>query len=193
VIGSEGCPSPVKPAEKIAPPSPSSDSATSPALLYPGAGMIPYLQVIGRGTQTYTCALSDAGAAWSAGVPDAILEGPDGRPVGTHFEGPTWKWTADESLFVGSRAAAEGFVAAPSPDDAGIDIPWLLLPRKAGTDAGVMGSARFVQRVNTRGGAVSNQPLGCDLAAAGRRVAVPYSATYIFYESLDAGAPKGGL
>ena len=52
-------------------------------------------------------------------------------------------------------------------DNPGIDAPWLLLPKKAGSDAGVLGPAAFVQRLHTKGGAVGNQPRACDTARWG--------------------------
>ncbi len=151
-------------------------SATKPSapvdavstLYVPGAE--PFLQVLARGTQNYTCLLGDGGPAWGPAVPDAILYDADGGAVGKHFAGPTWVWTADQSSFVGSKVAAEGFASIPSPDDAGVDVPWLRLPRKNGTkaagEAGMLGSATFVQRVNTQGGVVTNQALGCDACSA---------------------------
>jgi Protein of unknown function (DUF3455) len=160
-----------------------------PPALDVGPTLVPAIQVWARGTQRYTCvsAANGTGAAWSAAVPDAVLYqcGADGGEVGTHFAGPTWKWTADSSTFVGSKAA--GFVSVPSPEDAGFDIPWLRLPRGGGSDGGVLGPIRFVQRVETRGGLVTHQAAACDSRAAdaGLVVSVPYSATYIFYRGGD--------
>jgi hypothetical protein len=53
----------------------------------------------------------------------------------------------------------------------------------------MLGQATFVQRLNTQGGMVTNQPLACDAAAAdaGRVVLVPYRATYVFYRSAGDG------
>ena len=166
--------------------------ASTPPSLYAGPGATPFLQVLARGTQTYTCVFTDGGsAAWGAAVPDATLDAalPGGGAVGRHFAGPTWEWAADKSTFVGSKVAAEGFASIPSPDDAGANVPWLLLPRKTGTDGGMLAPATFVQRLNTQGGMVTNQPLGCDAAAAdaGRVVRVPYRATYVFYRNAAAG------
>ncbi len=164
---------------------PSESAASS---LYPGPGAVAYLQVLARGTQNYTCVLTDGGAAWGPAAPEAILY-LDGGAVGRHFGGPTWEWTADRSTFVGSKLAADGFVSLPSPDDAGVNVPWLVLGKKAGTDAGMLGPAIFVQRLKTEGGVATNQPSLCDGAAAdgGRTVKVPYRATYVFYRSA-AGA-----
>ena len=164
-----------------------SPPASAPPTLYAGPGAVPYLQLLARGTQNYTCLFADGGgAAWGPAVPEATLYDPDGGTVGRHFGGPTWEWTADQSSFVGSKVVADGFASIPSPDDAGVDVPWLLLPRKVGTDAGMLGPAIFVQRLKTEGGVVTNQPSSCDAVAAdgGRTVKVPYRATYVFYRSM---------
>lgn len=165
-------------------------AASAPPTLYAGPGAVPYLQVLARGTQNYTCLRTDGGgAAWGPAVPEAALYLPDGGAVGRHFGGPSWEWTADRSSFVGSKVAADGFVSIPSPDDAGVNVPWLLLPKKTGTDAGMLGPAIFVQRLKTEGGVVTNQPASCDALAAdgGRTVKVPYRATYVFYRSAGLG------
>jgi hypothetical protein len=158
-----------------------------PAALDAGPDVHVGIQVYGSGTQNYTCGLVDAGlAGWGAAVPEANLYqcGPDGGQVGTHFAGPTWEWTADSSTFVGNKPTD---VSVASPDDAGSDIPWLLLPKKSGTDAGVMGAVAYASRIETVGGQVALSDAGCDLAAAdaGLVVKIPYNATYIFYYQDD--------
>jgi hypothetical protein len=157
--------------------------AELPVALRPGTAGAPLLQVSARGTQNYSCVVLDGGPAWSPAVPDAVLYAcqTNGGGVGTHFAGPTWRWNGDGSTFVGSKSA--GFVSLPSPDDPAHDVPWLLLPRKAGSDAGILAGARFVQRVGTVGGVAADADAGCDraAAAAGLTVQVPYRATYIFY------------
>lgn len=170
-------------------PDPSCISVPSgiPAALDAGPGVHVGIQVYGTGTQNYTCGLIDAGVAgWGAAVPDAKLFqcGPDGGQVGTHFAGPTWEWTADSSTFVGNKPTD---VSVISPADAGVDIAWLLLPKKSGTDAGVMGAVAYAERIETAGGQVALSDAGCDLAAAdaGLVVQIPYSATYLFYYQDD--------
>lgn len=166
-------------------PDPSCISVPSgiPAALDAGPGVHVGIQVFGQGTQNYTCTLVDAGlAGWSAAVPAANLYqcGPDGGQVGTHFGGPTWEWTADSSTFEGNKPTD---ISVASPDDPTSDIPWLLLPKKSGTDAGVMGAVIYAERVETVGGQAALSDAGCDLAGvdAGLVVKVPYTATYLFY------------
>ncbi len=158
--------------------------ANLPSALDAPSGVHPFIEVYGSGTQNYTCVLTDAGsAAWGAAVPAAQLQECDatGADVGMHSAGPTWTWTSDNSDFVGNKPAG---TSAASPDDPVNDIPWLLLPKKAGTDAGTLGPALYVQRVNTSGGVIFPDA-GCDEGAAdaGYTVSVPYHANYIFYEA----------
>ena len=139
-----------------------------------------------HGTQSYTCLASDAGSAWGPAVPDATraaCEGDD-RAQGTHFAGPTWQWS-DSSTFVGSKGA--GFVALPAPAAPTANVPWLLLPRKSGSDGGLLGTAQFVQRLATVGGQPADQSQSCDARAAdaGLTIKVPYRATYIFYRRAE--------
>src|SRR5581483_4692777 len=124
------------------PPGPVPPPPQATAKLFPGPGAEPYLKVRAQGTQSYACLQSDGGPAWGPAVPEAMLyDLQDGGLVGRHLigsAGPTWEWTADHSFFVGSKSIVDGFASAPSPDDAGADLPWLLLPRKTGSDAGVL-------------------------------------------------------
>ena len=158
-----------------------------PAALDGGPGVHVGIQAFGQGTQNYTCTLVDAGVAgWSAAVPEANLYqcGADGGQVATHFAGPTWEWTADSSTFEGNKPTD---ISVASPDDPTSDIPWLLLPKKSGTDAGVMGAVMYAERIQTVGGQAVLSDAGCDLAGAdaGLVVKVPYTATYLFYYQDD--------
>jgi hypothetical protein len=161
--------------------------ATRPGALDAGPRFHPLLAVMARGTQNYSCRFADGGtsaAAWSAPVPDATLYpcGSDGGPVGTHFAGPSWQWAADRSSFVGDKRRA---IAVPAPENPSTSIPWLLVPRQGGKDAGVLGEAELVERLDTTGGVVTLQDAGCTPAAAdaGLVVKVPYSARYLFFQS----------
>jgi hypothetical protein len=54
-----------------------------------------------------------------------------------------------------------------------------LLNAKSTSGNGVFANVRFVQRLRTVGG--NAPPEGCNQAAAGTEVRVPYSAEYWFY------------
>jgi hypothetical protein len=94
------------------------------------------------------------------------LQGPRGRTyrragqtIRQHYAGPTWE-APDGSKIVGKILASE-----PAPQTGA--IPWLLLSAES-SGSGVLGAARFVQRVNTSGGV---GPTGaCPTAGTERRV-----------------------
>jgi hypothetical protein len=90
----------------------------------PPEGSVLLLEVVADGVQIYTCEAKDGGFAWSFEAPEANLFDKQGRQVGSHFAGPTWK-IDDGSAIVGeviSRADV------PGPDA----IQWLLLRVKSG-------------------------------------------------------------
>jgi hypothetical protein len=128
-----------------------------------------FLRLRAEGTQIYRCQKNPAGAwAFTLKAPDARLISDGCTEVGRHVAGPTWALT-DGSAVVGKKLAE-----APRAGT----IPWLLL---SGTPSGSGGmtEARFIQRVNTTGGTAPVE--GCDEASAGREVAIPYTATYLYY------------
>ena len=63
------------------------------------------LGVFASGVQIYECAAADNGARyeWKFKAPDATLLDFGGRPMGTHYAGPTWK-APDGSTVVGSSS-----------------------------------------------------------------------------------------
>ena len=143
-----------------------------------------------EGAQDYICLPKADSFAWTLYGPQATLFAGKGNaePIGAHFLGadaagaahPTWQ-ANDSSRALGTLVASSSdnaFVAAGS-------IPWLLL--KASGTPGKGGGARFahvtfVQRIDTSGGVAPAN--GCQAAAdVGAKALVPYSATYVFYES----------
>jgi hypothetical protein len=148
-----------------------------PGALDAPAGSTLMLRYRAEGTQIYTCkALEGAatGFAWTFKAPEAKLLDDQCAQVGTHFAGPTWKVTADESAVVGMKAAE---APAPTPNA----IPWLLLKASSTTGNGLMNSVVAVQRVDTVGGIPPASE--CSAAVVGSEVRVPYTATYYFYKS----------
>jgi len=119
------------------------------------------------GVQVYVCT-----AQGSALQP--ILKGPDAqllendKVVAKHYAGPTWE-ASD-----GSKVVGKMLESLPSPRDG--DIPWLLLTAQS-TGQGLFAGTRFVQRIETSGGAAP--ATAC--ITAGTELRVPYSATYRFF------------
>ena len=151
-------------------------SPSVPAALEAPAGSTLMLRYRAEGAQIYTCKASEGAAtafAWVFKAPQASLLNDQCAAVGTHFAGPTWKITADESAVVGMKAAE-----APSPTPNA--IPWLLLKATSTTGTGLMNSVVAVQRVDTVGGVPPASE--CSAAVQGTEVRVPYTATYYFYK-----------
>ena len=147
-----------------------------PAQLEPPAGSTLMLRYRATGTQIYTCKATPGAAtafAWTFKAPQANLFDEACAPAGTHFAGPTWKSSADDSAVVGMKAAE-----APAPT-AGA-IAWLLLKASSTAGKGVMNAVVAVQRVDTAGGVPPAD--GCSAAVAGSETSIPYSAVYYFYK-----------
>lgn len=120
-----------------------------------------------EGAQIYECKLANDGRLiWQFREPIATLL-LDGRTVGRHYAGPTWEHSDGSSV--------TGKVIASTPGDTPADIAWLKLETTANRGSGVLSSATTVQRINTRGGAVTGT---CDQLGSFR--SAPYAADYVF-------------
>lgn len=121
----------------------------------------------GVGAQIYECVTDTAGKrTWQFREPIATLLS-DGHTVGRHFAGPSWE-LSDGSLIVGK-------VVGHAPGATANDIPWLKLEPANGPGSGRFASVTIIQRLNTKGGALTG---GCD--NAGGLIAVPYASDYMF-------------
>jgi hypothetical protein len=150
-------------------------SPSMPEAVAPPAGTQLFLRVYAEGTQIYTCQMPAGGAAvWTFKAPAAKLYDDRCVLVGSHFAGPTWKIDNDGSAVVGKKTAE-----APSP--AAGSIPWLLLAANSRSGNGALQAVTYVSRIDTIGGVAPAD--GCDTASIGKEIAVPYTATYLFYRS----------
>ena len=140
----------------------------------PPEGSVLLLEVVADGVQIYTCEAKDGGFAWSFKAPEANLFDKQGRQVGTHFAGPTWK-IDDGSAIVG-EVVARADAAEPGA------IPWLLLRAKSQEGSGTLSGAAYIRRVETKGGLAPKT--GCDASHLSAQARMRYSATYQF---LSAG------
>jgi hypothetical protein len=151
------------------------------ALQIPESGDVVILRAPARGVQIYTCTAgspadggtADGGAAysWVFSAPDAMLFDDQMTQIGHHYAGPTWELN-DSSKVVGMVLAK-----AASPDSTA--IPWLLLKAVSTSGTGVLTRARFIQRIDTKGGIAPTTT--CDTTNAGTQARVDYSATYYFW------------
>jgi len=129
------------------------------------------LEVVADGVQIYTCEAKDGGFAWSFKAPEANLFDKQGRQVGTHFAGPTWKMD-DGSVVVGeviSRADA------PEPGA----IQWLLLRAKSPEGSGPLSAVAYIRRAETRGGVAPKT--SCDASHLSKQARMRYSSIYQFF------------
>jgi Protein of unknown function (DUF3455) len=141
------------------------------AALAPPEGATLLLRVAADGVQIYVCEAKEGGGAWVFKAPDAALFDSDGRQVGTHFAGPTWK------LADGSAVAGEVAAKADAPE-AGA-IPSLLLRAKSHEGNGTFANAAYIRRIETKGGAAPKDR--CDASHILESARMRYSAIYEFF------------
>jgi hypothetical protein len=131
------------------------------------------------GSQNYKCTATPDNSghgAWTFTGPEATLSGSSGGPMGRHFASsggataPEWQ-TPDGTYVVGKK------VAAFTPSGVADAVPWLLLQVDSHGGTGPLADARYIQRVNTKGGVAPKAP--CDNIGAEQKV--PYSADYFFF------------
>jgi hypothetical protein len=128
------------------------------------------------GVQIYTCKARGNLFEWTFTAPEANLFDKQGRQVGTHFAGPTWRM-ADGSAVVGEVIAK---VDAPERGA----IQWLLLRAKAHEGQGMLAGAAFIRRTDTKGGVAPRA--GCDANHVSEQVRMRYSAVYQFFSAAKA-------
>lgn len=128
------------------------------------------IELRGEGVQIYTC-VKDADWAWKLKAPDATLFDQDGKAIGKHFAGPTWR------LDDGSEVQGKVLQVRQQPGS----VPWLILSAQPIGSEGRLSQVDVVRRTATRGGLAPSS--GCDEAHAGAEVRVPYSATYSFFDT----------
>ena len=131
------------------------------------------LQAHASGFQIYTCqAGADGRPAWALKAPDAELRDSEGKVIGRHFAGPTWKHN-DGSQVTGKAVAR---VESPDPDS----IPWLLVTAVTHSGDGVFSRVTSIQRIHTQGGQAP-PAAACDESHRNDEVKRPYRADYYFY------------
>ena len=147
------------------------------AAVTPPQGSVLLLEVMADGVQIYTCEVNGTTFQWSFKGPEANLFDKQGRQIGTHFAGPTWKMD-DGSALVG-EVIDKG--DAPEPDA----IRWLLLRAKSHEGAGTLSHAAYVRRADTKGGTAPKT--GCDASHLSQQARMRYSAIYQFFSAAKSG------
>lgn len=141
----------------------------APESLRPPASRRLAMELLATGVQVYECALNQGAFEWKFKGPEATLVDRAGRPMGTHYGGPTWK-APDGSTVVGE-------VRAKAPAASANAIPLLLLAAKSTSGTGSFGRVSMIQRLETVGGVAPAEP--CTAPQVAR---VPYTATYYLYQ-----------
>ena len=118
----------------------------------PPQGSALFLEVGAEGVQIYTCESKASGFEWSFTAPEANLFDTQGRQIGTHFGGPTWK------LDDGSTVVGEVIAKADAPEPGAIQ--WLLLRAKRPEGSGPLSAVAYIRRAETRGGVAPVVSLG---------------------------------
>lgn len=149
----------------------------TPMQLAPPDGTTVLFALDAWGVQDYEC----TGGTWRLREPraDLYMLPPHAHMVMRHFGGPTWQFTIDSSLVVGTKTQEA------TPDVTA--IPWLLLQvsRHVG-DPGSLTPVTWIQRLSTRGGLAPAAALctatGPIPDANGKFPVsiVPYVARYVF-------------
>jgi hypothetical protein len=139
----------------------------------PPQGSALLLEAPTDGVQIYTCEAKGNLFQWSFKAPEANLFDKQGRQIGTHFAGPTWKM-ADGSAIVG-----EVIAKADAPEKGAVQ--WLLLRAKSHQGQGILADAAFIRRTDTKGGAAPTD--GCDASHVSEQVRMRYSAIYQFFSA----------
>lgn len=136
----------------------------------PPQGSAVLLEAVADGVQIYACEAKDGRFDWVFKAPEANLFDNQGRQVGTHFTGPTWK-LSDGSAVVG-EVTAKADAAEPGA------IQWLLLRAKSHEGSGNLSEVAYIRRTDTKGGVAPKT--GCDASHVSEQARMRYSATYQF-------------
>ena len=137
----------------------------------------PYLAAHAEGVQIYACYSVADGYAWKLLAPRATLAGENGKPIASHYGGPTWE-ARDGSTVVGVRETGA------SVDPTAID--WLRLRADrttAGADGDRLTATTYIQRINTAGG---RPPAAGDCdedTVVAEQREIPYTADYVFFKA----------
>lgn len=149
--------------------------AQVPERLMPPAGNVEISRGFARGYQLYVSVEDPAlpgSYIWKFTGPTAILSNFGGRDYATHFGGPTWQADNTGSSVKGTKI--DGMAMDPTA------IDWLLLKGRDHAGNGMFSHVTYIQRIETVGGMMPSwMPM-----AAGIEVAVPYTATYVFFEAI---------
>jgi hypothetical protein len=144
----------------------------APPTLQPADAHHTVASLSATGVQIYTCKRDQNNQlAWAFKAPQADLSDASGKLVLKHYAGPSWE-AAD-----GSKITGKVLQQVPNTQEPG-SIPLLLLQATSAGGPGMLSSVRYVQRLNTHGGAAPAQPC----TQEGQEGRTPYRADYVFLD-----------
>jgi len=145
---------------------------SAPPALQPVDARHVIVSLSASGVQIYACKRDQTNRlTWIFKAPLADLYDASGKLVVKHFTGPSWE-ASDGSKLTGKVLQQAANTTEPD------SIPLLLLQTKSTGGPGLLVAARYVQRLNTRGGLAPTQP--CE--QEGQEGRSPYLADYLFLE-----------
>ncbi len=133
------------------------------------AGHAEILRLRGHGTQIFRCETQGGEAHWVYRLPQAELDGADGKVAVRHGVNLSFEHID------GSRLIGEIVDHVPAPSDGA--LPWLLIATRSFGD-GALAGVTDVQRINTVGGM---PPVHCAVAQIGQVLRVPFTADFVFF------------
>jgi Protein of unknown function (DUF3455) len=145
---------------------------TAPPALQPSDAQHAIASLSASGVQIYVCKRDQNNQlAWAFKAPLADLYDASGKLVVKHYAGPTWK-ASDGSTLTGKVLQQAANTSEPG------SIALLLLRATSTGSPGLLASAHYVQRLNTRGGVAPVQPC----TQEGQEGRSPYLADYVFLQ-----------
>jgi hypothetical protein len=137
--------------------------------LAPPAGASEVASLAATGVQVYVCKRGpDHRLAWTFQAPQAELYDAAGKLAVKHYVGPSWE--------AGDGSKITGKVLKQAPGAEGGAIPQLLLQATQAGGPGLLAPVRYVQRLDTHGGAAPSRPC----TQEGQEGRSPYLARYVF-------------
>jgi len=145
---------------------------STPPSLQPADAQHRVVSLSASGVQVYVCKRDQTNQlTWTFKAPLADLYDASGKLVVKHYAGPSWE-ASD-----GSKLTGKVLQQAVNTGEPG-SIPLLLLRATNAGGPGLLGGARYVQRLNTRGGVAPVQPCTHE----GQEGNSPYLADYVFLD-----------
>lgn len=136
------------------------------------ANEVVILRALASGSQIYTCQATDTTGIWTLKAPDAELRDAQGKLIGRHFAGPTWKHKD------GSEVTGKAIARVDSPDSD--SIPWLLVTVTGHSGEGIFSRVTSIQRIHTHAG-LPPPAAECNSSKQGQETKSSYTAEYVFY------------